>query len=262
VSRFINILVLVVVVLALIGAVLIWGAPVALSLYAAHKAPDVTRVAPAALQDLSISPVPGQQLSYFGYQFEVPWNDIDDTQTKLYPHDKPTRVILTFQSGLRLMVTSVPAGEWVRGFSSDFHVPPSQMEATFGKEATRSDYNFDKMLYEFTPDTMAVWSLSPAVHNRDNMLLLIKSVALSRNADGRIFTIQNPFFQGFQQGNLGATSDGRIFSLYSDTGRMEFALSEKNYKSRVSQAEVNRIVQSLRRVTAPLSSQETSARSN
>jgi hypothetical protein len=154
------------------------------------------------LQDLSISPVPKQQLSYFGYQFEVPWNDIDDTQTKLYPHDQPTR------------------------------------------------------------DTMAVWSFSPPVHNRDNMLLLIKSVALSRNADGGIFTIQNPFFQGFQQGNLAATSDGCIFSLYSDTGRTEFALNEKNYKSRVSQVEVNRIMQSLCRVTAPLSAQETSARSN
>jgi len=59
-----------------------------------------------------------------------------------------------------------------------------------------------------------------------------------------------------------ASSDGCIFSLYSDTGRMEFVLSEKNYKSRVSQAEVNRIVQSLRRVAAPPSTNRTPARIN
>jgi hypothetical protein len=251
-SRFINILVLVVALLALIGAALNWGAPIALSLYAAHKAPAVTRVTPEALQDLSISPAPGQQLSYFGYQFEIPWNDIDEAQTKLYPHDKPTRVVLNF-SGLRLMVTNLPAGEWIRGMSSEFHLTPGQFEAIFGKKATQSDYSFNKTLYEFTPDTMDVWSLSWAAHNRENMLLLIKSIALSRSANSGIFAIENKSLKGFQQGNPKASPNGLIFALYSDTDGTEFVLSEKNYKSpeRVSQVEINRIVQSLHRV-APL----------
>ncbi len=192
----------------------------------------------------------------------MPWNDLDDAQTKLYPHDKPTRVILTFRSGLRLMVTSVPEGEWVRGFSSDFHVSPSQDGSCLrqGSDPVRLQFRENAVRIYTRYDGCLV--PVPAVHYRDNMLLLIKSVALSRNANGGIFRIQNPSFQGFQQGNLAAFSDGCIFSLYSDTGRMEFMLSEKNYKSRVSQAEVNRIVQSLRRVAAPLSTNRTPERNN
>jgi len=264
-SKFISAVVLAIIWVALIAAALNWGAPIALSIYATRKAPSVTRLTPEALEDLSISTAQGEELSYFGYQFEVPWNDIDETQTKLYPRDKPTRVVLTFRSGLRLMVTDIPAGQWVRALSSDFHFTPRQIEAAFGKEATQSDYSFDQMLYEFTPDKMDVWSLSSLVHNRDNMLLLIKSMALSRDANSGIFAIQNPAYKGFQQGTPKSPWDGFIFDLYPDTDRMEFILSQKNRPGpgRVSQAEINRIVQSLRRVApAQPAPEATSARHN
>jgi hypothetical protein len=68
-----------------------WIAPVALSYYGARKAPAVARVVPTELTDHSISQAPGLRLSYIGYNFEVSWNDLDDSQTKLYPKDKPNR---------------------------------------------------------------------------------------------------------------------------------------------------------------------------
>src|SRR5690349_11883015 len=40
--------------------------------YLTRKAPAV-RLAPAQLTDLSISRSSGRKLSYFGYEFEVPW---------------------------------------------------------------------------------------------------------------------------------------------------------------------------------------------
>jgi len=88
-----------------------WIAPVALSYYGARKAPAVARVVPTELKDQTVSQASGSRLSYFGYEFEVPWNDLDEAQTKLYPKDKPTRVVLVFQSGLRLMITALPARE-------------------------------------------------------------------------------------------------------------------------------------------------------
>jgi len=127
---------LAIILMAWIAAALNSDAPIAPSLYAVRKAPSVTRFTPGAVEDLSISTAQGEEFSYFGYPFEVPWNDIDDTQTRLYPHHKPTRVVLTFRSGLRLIGTDIPAGEWVRGLSSDLHVTPSQIEATVGREAT------------------------------------------------------------------------------------------------------------------------------
>src|SRR2546429_1773968 len=50
--------------------------------YLARKAP-VVRVAPAQLRDFSISRSPGRKLSYFGYEFEVPWNDVDEAKSEI-----------------------------------------------------------------------------------------------------------------------------------------------------------------------------------
>lgn len=86
-----------------------WIAPIALSFYAARKAPAIVTVMPTDLKDHSVSPAPGMKLAYLGYEFEVPWSDLDQSKTVLYPKDKPnkTRVVLAFKSGLRLMVTAV-----------------------------------------------------------------------------------------------------------------------------------------------------------
>jgi len=48
--------------------------------YLTRKAPAVS-MAPAQLADLSISRSPGRKLSYFGYEFEVPWNDMINVHT-------------------------------------------------------------------------------------------------------------------------------------------------------------------------------------
>jgi len=62
---------------------------------AARKEP-IAWITPLQLSDLSISQAPGKRLSYFGYEFEVPWDDIDQTQTKVISADK---VIIAFHSG-------------------------------------------------------------------------------------------------------------------------------------------------------------------
>ena len=97
-----------------------WIAPCALSFYAAAKAPMVTRVVPTELKDASVSQARGQKLSYFGYEFEVPWGDLDAALTQLYPKDKPhqNRAVLNFRSGLSLMVTALPPRVWINGISS------------------------------------------------------------------------------------------------------------------------------------------------
>src|SRR5579863_9482415 len=105
-----------VVTLAVILAGIYWIAPIGLSFYAARKALPVARIVPTELKDHSVSQAPGTKLSYLGYEFEVPWNDLDEAKTVLYPKDKPqkTRVVLAFQSGLRLMVTAVPPREFAQ----------------------------------------------------------------------------------------------------------------------------------------------------
>ncbi len=225
-----------------------WVAPIALSFYAAKKAPAIARVVPSELKDKSVSQAPGTKLSYVGYEFEVPWTDLDETQTKLYPNDKPekTKVDLHFRSGLRLLVTACPPREFEKTFTEEVsHLAPRNFEAYFGK----TDYDFLKKVYEFSPDKMNHWSLSPTVQGRESLLLIIKSIVPSNSAVDGIFNVGNKDYKGFQQGDPQIRQYAVHIELLSEDGGVEFMLLQMDYKapSSVTQPELNRIVQSLRR---------------
>jgi hypothetical protein len=224
-------------------------APAALSFYAVRNALPVARIVPTDLKDKSVSETPGKKLSYFGYEFDVPWSDLDETQTKLYPNDKPdkTRVDLRFRSGLRVLVSAIPPRSWATELSTDFKVPLQRVESSFGE----SDYSFVKALYEFTPEKMNHWSLSHRVHDREEFLLLVKSIALPRSAETGIFNLQNRSYKGFQDGNPQVRQDEIIVHLFSEDGSVEMIFLQKDYQNPngVSQPEINRIVQSLHKAT-------------
>ena len=199
------------------------------------------------MKDQTISQAPGSRLSYFGYEFEVPWNDIDETLTKLYPKDQPSRVVLVFRSGLRLMITALPPRELINGISGELKTFPQNMESTFGHEAMKSDYNLVKILYEFTPDAMHHWNVSSRIFSREAMLLILKSLAPAKCAETGIFKVQNQNFEGFQQGNAENREHGVVVDLYSDDGSVELIFTEKNYTASagVTKPEINRIILSL-----------------
>jgi hypothetical protein len=253
-----RILITLIALLAIVFVCLNWIAPVGLSFYAAKKAPPVTRVVPQPLTDNSISQTPGTKLSYFGYDFEVPWTDLDDNLTKLSPDGKSEkcRADLHFRSGLHMLVTAVPSREWSRGVAKEMKLSPEAIEAAFGPGTSRSDYAFVKALYEFTPERMHHWTASTTVWSRDQMLLMIKSIALLKSAESGIFAVQNQNYLGFQEGNPSVRQDGIAVHLFSDNGSVEMLFFQKAYKSPtgVTQPEINRIIQSLCR-TSPNASQ-------
>jgi len=117
-----------------------------------------------------------------------------------------------------------------------------------GHEAARSDYVFLNNLYAFTPNGMHYWALSSRLHAREQMVLLIKSVVLSKPAETGIFNVQNQNLRGFQQGDPQIRQDSLVLNLYSNNGSFEITILQKDYRSPtgVTQPEINRIVQSLR----------------
>lgn len=225
-----------------------WIGPIALSFYAARKALPAARVVPTDLKDTAISQAPGTKLSYFGYDFEVPWSDLDESKTKLFPVDKPvkTAAVLSFRSGLRLRVSAVRAHEWSSDPTPEIRMVPLAVAANFGIESTRSDYSLVKAIYGFTPEKMHYWSLAPGVHYRETMLVVIKSVMLLAPAETGIFNIQNQELKGFQQGNPLARPAYLEFDLYSEDGTLESILFERDKNSaEITQPEINRIIQTL-----------------
>ena len=246
-----RILITVVATLAVVFVGLYWIAPVALSFYTAKKVPAVASVVPTELKDKSISDAPGTKLSYFGYEFEVPWNDLDETQNKFYPKDKPekTMVDLRFRSGLRLRFKSLPAHVWRNDSDCCTKGAVRIVASVFGQEAVHSNYSFEKAVYGFAPSKMHYWSLSPHVHFSEQGVLVIKSIMPSKAADTGIFNVQNQSYRGFQQGNPQERQDGILLDLYSDEGGIEMIFSQKDYRdpARITQPELNRIIQSLRK---------------
>ena len=240
--RLRRIVVIVAVTLATIFVGAEWVAPVVMSIETARKPPRDARLVPVELQDLTISQAPGRKLSYFGYAFEIPWNDLDETKTKLGP-----MVVLGFHSGLGMMVGASPAKLSVNGLSSSWHVSQARLQSAFGAETMHSDCNFLNMLYQFTPEQMHRWALSPRVHYREFMLLLLKSAALSPSAEKGFFYIHNQGYRRFQEGDPKNTPMIMV-RLYSDEGEIEFTIFRADHQNlAVSQAEINRIVQSLRK---------------
>jgi hypothetical protein len=249
-----RILVTAVIPCAVVLAGAYWIAPIALSFYAAKKVPAIAKVVPTDLKDHSVSQAPGTRLSYVGYDFEVPWSDLDNARTTLYPKDKPekTEVVLAFRSGLRLMVTAVPAKEFANEFANDFKMSSQKLDAVSEDGAATSDYVLARSIYDFSPDQMHYWSLSSGVHSREQVMLAMKSILPAEPAKTGIFNIQNGSYKGFQQGNPQIRQDSLLVNLYSDDGSVQLKFWQKDYRNLagVTQPEINRIVQSLQHKAA------------
>ena len=213
-----------------------WIAPVALSINTARTAPQTARLVPVDLPDRSISPTPGSKLSYLGYEFEIPWTDLDDTQTKRYPD----QVILTFRSGCRLMMGVSLPKFWITNLGK-LTLSPAIATVQFGPDALQSDYRFLEALYDFTPDKMHPFAIRPSTHYREAYLLTLKSAALSRHARSGFFNIEGSAYKGFQQGDPG-TQSSVLLELYGDSGSVHFTF----FPDEQTHQNLNRVAQSLR----------------
>ena len=70
----------------------------------ARKTPIVKSV-PVELNDLSVSEVKGERISFNGIEFEVPWNDVDEQKTRVVG----TWALIFFRSGNSMILCIEPA---------------------------------------------------------------------------------------------------------------------------------------------------------
>jgi len=244
-----RILVLIAVMIAVIVLTTQWILPVHLSIKTANNPPTRSRLVPGELSDHSVAMAPGTKLSYFGYEFEIPWNDIDEAKTKSYRD----MVVLTFHSGLKLMVGVSPPRLWLEGIFGKSKT--TAVEQSYG---VHSDYDFLKSMYTSTPDKMHLWALSPRIHYREIFLLPLKPAVVMPEAETGFFYVGNSTNEGFQQGDPQAWPSNYhprfrsfvLIQLFSDQGCLNLTLSQKDLldPAGVTQADLNRIIQSVRRV--------------
>jgi len=205
----------------------------------ARKVPAVN-VATRALADYSVSNSPGTTLSYFGYEFEVPWN----TSVKDKKVGK-NLVELKFDSGQNLIFI-VPANQngLLTEMVQDQSLNMRNLQPIFGDLTNRSAYDQYGTLLNTTPRSIRAFGpRSEAV--RGVTLLTIKAIAFGPGLESGAFSFDLPGKRGFQIGDPQKSKRVDLEVFDSAGHHIEILCGSTNGNLRFSQSEINRIVMSL-----------------
>jgi hypothetical protein len=216
--------------------------------YVGWKFP-VVRKTPVELTDLSISQVSGQRLSYFGYEFEVPW-DIDQEKTK----QTGKMELITFRSGNALLFSSAAPKEFVQTFLSSAKVDPDKVRKFWGEAALESDYSLHRLILEATPGQVTLFTLREDAI-RSSMLILFKGIMMPRDGESGIFRVRTDKFRGFQYGDPQMRPKSLNVEIFADDGGLYFVFAQRSEgpAPAITQAEINRVIQSARKISGPAS---------
>ncbi|MGH9698441.1 MAG: hypothetical protein ACRD52_03175 [Candidatus Acidiferrales bacterium] len=247
--------------MVLVGGVYLWffGVQTTCALtvrYFCRKMPDVAKI-PLPLSDLSISKVPHRTVSYFGYEFELPWDDVDEKKDKTVG----TIHISYSRSGNAFWFSTFPPKEFANYVMKATKLDPQGFRQMFGNDAFESDYGFHQKMLQLTPS-----KITPFVSRRQavagQMLLMIKAISMPK-ADSGIFSIHSPSFEGFQFENPQARPSRITEELYSNDGGIDVMFIQKVEGSvpTISQSEINRVIQSIRKIPVPTVASNEAAKS-
>lgn len=212
--------------------------------YAGWKMPIVKRT-PTELPDQSIAQASVQKLNYFGYEFEVPW-EIDKAKSKQVGQMQ----LVAFRSGNALLVSRMAPKEFVKDFLSTGKADPAGLRNLYGGEVLQSDYLLKQRIFEVTPEKVGL--LTPRKEAVGSaMLLLIKGIMMPSGAESGIYQIRAGDFRGFQFGDPRTRPRSIDLEIYNQDGGLGFIFSQPQNTSdtAVTQAEINRVIQSVRKST-------------
>jgi hypothetical protein len=214
----------------------------------ARKVPAV-KIAPQALADYSVSNSAGTTLSYFGYEFEVPWNTSFKQKASGQGTTGKGIAQLQFDSGQNVTFI-VPVNQ--RGFLTDIVQDKASemgyLRWVFGDLLDRSAYDQYGALLNTTPRSIRAFG-PRAEAVRGVTLLTIKAIAVGPGLETGAFSFALPGKRGFQVGD--PQKSRRVdLQVFDSTGHhIEILCSAANGNVRFSQSELNRILTSLHPTT-------------
>ncbi len=206
--------------------------------YQFRKRPDVAKT-PRPLSDLSISSAPHKTASYFGYEFELPSDDVAEEKDKTFGAVH----VSYFRSGNSFWFSTFPPKNFVNEVMKTGNLNPQDLKQLYGEDALESDYAFKRKMLQLTPSDITPFiSRKQAISGQ--VLLLIKAISMPEAGSG-IFSIQTRDFKGFQFENPQMCPSRITVELFSNEGGIDIMFMQKSGAPLISQSEINRVIQSI-----------------
>jgi len=211
----------------------------------ARRVPGV-KVTPQPLADYSVSDAPGATLSYFGYEFEVPWN----AGFKKKAFGKNGLMQVEFESGQN--VTFIVPGDQsglLTEIAQDQSLGGKNLQVLFGDLMNRSAYDQYAALLSTTPSSIRAFG-PRAEAARGLALLTIKAIAFTPSLETGVFSFELPDKHGFQIGDPGESRSVGLEVFDRRGHHVEIFCGTTKNSSRLTQPELNRVLKSLHAVSA------------
>jgi hypothetical protein len=204
-----------------------------------HNDPLLT-LTPQPLKDYRASSQGGMSFSQFGYAFEVPWRDLDKVDnrksvTRIY--FKGGQVVLFFdpkQTVNRLKVMQDAAAQ-----------NGKDLRVLFGSEVPTSNYQVLSAILSTTPYRVSLLTPTNTLV-RISILLTFKHTELI-NQPTSVYSVETHNLRGFQKGDPLRAERATILDLFNEQDQdLElWVATQKGSSAIITQADINRIVQSL-----------------
>jgi len=179
-----------------VGAALVSRRPQIMAYYEVHKLAQedhLLSVMPEPLSDTSVSANQGTMLSYFGYQYEVPWTDI------VKVNRSGAMVVVAFKSGEAVVFFDPASASDGAKLMRVGAANPRNALSVFGPEAIQSNYALANTILNLTPKRISLW-ISPREAAGTAILLGLKRI-YTANAETGLFSLKTSHYRGYQRGD-------------------------------------------------------------
>ena len=212
---------------------------------AGRRVPQVKDV-PIPLNDSAMNNAQGTRFSCAGYEFELPRTDVNEVKHKI------GACLISFKSGVRVSFNTEPPRAFVKNVASKSGGEES-LRRSYGDDAVSSDYKFYQLMLTTTPSSVLPLGSRQSA-TREWVLLILKAIAMPEPGNSGVYSFRTTTFQGFQYGTPGNTARYVISDLLDDKGNAEFIFVDvPGQPPHVTQADINRVTQSLRHTPAATS---------
>ena len=218
-----------------------------------QKSHPALALVPHPLGDTSITGDQGMTLAEFGYRFEVPWTQIQSHEAA------PLTALYRFPGGFGLAVWN--AAELTTTIKMMRDAAERSKHPFTNFLGARTDYELLNSELKVTPGQLSPFMPRQEAYRR-SVLLSLKQMELPGEATADLYSFTWNGWRGFQLGNpeRNRVVEVRCFDSHDRELRFFFAV-ERGSNTSISQADINKVVQSLRPAETPLPESSNAVRS-